>query len=201
MTQTDIKASETVDIIQPTNNISRKTNSDVSTSMQEFLKLIITITTGFLAFTVTFSEKLYNPNLDSIPGFLFATWIFMGLSIAACLFALGALISHLDENGKINKAILLSNIAYFLLFVGVAFFVTFAVTFDREKHKNDLNESELTAKKYIQLNDSTLYISSQIIKKKWNEDNGSYNFTFASSNDTVSIEVDPKHQTILSYER
>ncbi|MBN8586059.1 MAG: hypothetical protein J0M37_13290 [Ignavibacteria bacterium] len=182
-------------------NPNRRINSEASGTMQEFLKLIITITTGFLAFTVTFSEKLYNPNIDSIPSFLFATWIFMGLCISACLFALGSLVSHLDDNNNINNAIRTSNIAYFLLFIGVACFVIFSVTFDKEKYKNDIIRSELTAKEYLQRSDSSFYATANIIKKKWNEDNESYSFTFVSKTDTLSLEVDPKLQQILSYEK
>jgi hypothetical protein len=111
-------------------------------SAADTTKQIITLSTGVIALTVTFLEKIVQPQTTGlahrdVPWTMFVAWILFGLAILAALLTLGAITGTLDaldrkQNGLTtdndqNKAIeKLSNgcnvktpaVAMGLLFVG-----------------------------------------------------------------------------------
>ncbi|NGZ11351.1 MAG: hypothetical protein CV088_18600 [Nitrospira sp. LK70] len=128
----------------------------------DYSKTVITVATGLLTFTGTFSSKLYD-GADP-PGSLIAAWVLLLLSMAFCLYAIGRLTGYLiqkennSESSERNPSpsvlkllralvsfkqetpaeppktpnstsvLLLSNLAYFSLFLAAGFFV-YLITF------------------------------------------------------------------------
>jgi hypothetical protein len=63
-------------------------------------KQIITLSTGVIALTVTFLEKIVQPSAGAgsraVPWTMFAAWILFGLAIIAGIMTLGAISGTLD---------------------------------------------------------------------------------------------------------
>src|SRR3954454_16807786 len=77
----------------------------------ELTKQIITLSTGVIALTITFLEKIVQPTTATgrhVPWSLLAAWIFFGLAIAAAVWTLMAVtgsLNALDRNangGRLN---------------------------------------------------------------------------------------------------
>lgn len=68
-------------------------------SAADTTKQIITLSTGVIALTVTFLEKIVQPATQGarlVPWTMFAAWIFFGLTIVVGVMVLGAVTGTLD---------------------------------------------------------------------------------------------------------
>ena len=72
----------------------------------DMTKQIITLSTGVIALTVTFLEKITQVTASgsrSVPGTLFAAWVLFGMAILLAIVTLGAVTGTLDAlDRKLN---------------------------------------------------------------------------------------------------
>lgn len=174
------------------------------TIVNDYSKTVVTIAAGFLAFTVTFSEKLYEPRYyDGAPIFLLLCWFFLVLSIATALFAAGRLTGYLrDQSTGTTSFILSSNIAYFSLLVAATLFFVFAIT---SAHTRDANVesflAEKTARNYVAKFDPVLSQTIMVNKTAWNETCGSWEFVYGAKDQSIIVVVDPKQMKVKTFQR
>lgn len=86
--------------------MSEKFSSEGLKAAADMTKQIITLSTGVIALTVTFLEKITQvaPGASRhVPWTLFGAWIFFGLTILAAVVTLGAVTGTLDAlDRKLN---------------------------------------------------------------------------------------------------
>jgi heme A synthase len=77
-----------------------KLSSEGLKAAADTTKQIITLATGVIALTVTFLEKIVQPQSGSagriVPWTMFAAWVLFGLAILAAVITLGAVTGTLD---------------------------------------------------------------------------------------------------------
>jgi hypothetical protein len=172
--------------------------------LNDFLKTIITVATGFLAFTITFSEKLIQSFADNgLPGLLIACWIVLVISIGAALFAVGRLVAFLKGNSSGEWfLIFISNISYFALFA--AALLLFLLTF-RAKSVNDNNFDSQHAKEialqYIRRVDTSATANLVLRDLRLNSRSTEWELTYSMMQDTVIICLEPKTMKVTSFHR
>ncbi|MBE5321131.1 hypothetical protein IM793_18355 [Pedobacter sp. MR2016-19] len=105
----------------------------------EALKLILTLATGVLAFTIAFMKDMIGENPVESKGCLFASWGLIMVSIASCLWALFAIIGTANTIGKNTSAnpspegiydgnIKIPTVAAILFFIaGMSFMIVFTL--------------------------------------------------------------------------
>jgi hypothetical protein len=76
-----------------------KLSSEGLKAAADTTKQIITLATGVIALTVTFLEKIVQPQAvtgRAVPWTMFAAWVLFGLAILAAVITLGAVTGSLD---------------------------------------------------------------------------------------------------------
>jgi hypothetical protein len=80
--------------------MSDKLSSEGLKAAADTTKQIITLATGVIALTVTFLEKIVQPQATAaartVPCTMFAAWVSFGLAILAAVITLGAVTGTLD---------------------------------------------------------------------------------------------------------
>jgi hypothetical protein len=88
--------------------LAEKLSTEGLKSAADTTKQVITLSTGVIALTVTFLEKIIQPNGGagrSVPYTMICAWIFFGLAIIAAVATLGAITGTLNaidrkQNGQ-----------------------------------------------------------------------------------------------------
>ena len=108
------------------NEIDKKPNP--WSIIHEYSKTVITLATGFLAITVTFSGYLLEDIYSPYNVYLLAVcWIFLVLAIICGLLAAVFLSGFLRKKMNPNKCILCSNAAFYLLMSAGVVFLLFGI--------------------------------------------------------------------------
>ena len=94
----------------------------------EYLKIIITLSAGFLALTVTFISQTLNLKTDPIPCSLIICWAFLVVTIAFSLYSVAKLSNFLRGKGDENSVLFLANVSFFAFVLAILAFFLFAIT-------------------------------------------------------------------------
>jgi MFS family permease len=99
----------------------------------DYSKTIITLSSAFLAFTVTFWDNVLPPSIqDTWFWLLILIWVFLIVAIASALFAAGLLVRLLLRKGTRRRLMCAANLSYFafglasLLFLALGAIAQFA---------------------------------------------------------------------------
>jgi hypothetical protein len=93
--------------------MAEKLSSEGLKAAADTTKQIITLATGVIALTVTFLEKIVQPQAGAaartVPWTMFAAWIAFGFSILAAVVTLGAVTGTLDALDRKSNGLPLSS--------------------------------------------------------------------------------------------
>jgi hypothetical protein len=170
--------------------------------LNDYSKTVVAVAAGFLAFTVTFSDKLIGAG-NPVPPSLLLCWLLLVASIGLALFAVGRLTGYLRNPDKNVRSFLLpSNGSYFLLgFAAFAFFY-FAVTALKSNEPNaESISAEQSAHRYLSQMDSAFCVSSSVKAISWNDVTARWEFLYRTRTDSAFIAVDPKTMKVTRFRK
>lgn len=93
--------------------------------INDYSKTIITVASGFLAITVTFSGQIIGKNSNFVTiALLTITWLLLVVAVALAVAAAGFLVNYLKKGVNKEICIFCNNAAFYaLVFAGVSFLI------------------------------------------------------------------------------
>jgi hypothetical protein len=164
------------------------------TVLNDYSKTIITLASGLLVLSVTFSSQLLSKNSDWISNStLTATWIALSLTIVAGVLTNVFVIQYLRNNIHGRRAVFWANSSYSLLaLAGVAFlaFGFYAIWFANKKWDvgETIDQATKTLPGFVGANAKWNLESMQ-----WNKNANTYELLFVKdgTDERTELEVDP----------
>jgi hypothetical protein len=174
-------------------------------ALNDYSKTIITLASGLLALSVTFSGQVITKRADEIStALLVATWIFLVLAIASGVLTAVFLIEFLRKNRNEKLVIFCANSSYFALGVAGIFFLVFGSYSIRFWNRTwdpatSIERAEKEMSGFAGINDSTWTVQEM----KWDEGTKTYQLLLVGNktSEKFKVTVDPAKNAITHFER
>lgn len=174
------------------------------TVLNEYSKTIITLASGLLAVTVTFSSQLISKSSDSTSNFLLiATWVVLVSSIIFGVLTAAYIIQYLRNNREGGKAITFANLSYLTLVLAGGLFLSFGIyVISSDKTWDAVTSIEQALKKMPSLagtGESKWVIQSM----QWDENSKTYQLLITGDRtaERFAVTVDPAKNNITKFEK
>lgn len=173
--------------------------------VNDYSKTVITIASGFLAVTVSFSSQLIgrDRNYGAIVA-LIVTWSLLVLAVALGVAAAALLVNYLRRGTHLAACIRCSNLAFYaLLAAGMSFLIFGVITLVSNQQPWDMNTAINETLKNMPVISGNRTGKWAIQSFNWDDSTNTYQMVITDSNTTnrFSIIIDAVQRRIAKFEK